>query len=102
GLLRYGHGSQQFADFVRGNVANRDSYLREKERRAGKRTVQVHRCRRDVETARGSRLATHARGQNWGARGAKGLESSLRADRNWRWRADGRQAHAKRPIVALG
>ena len=61
--------------FVRGNVANRNSYVGTHKRRRRQRSFQIDRWRNEVEAAGGARTAARS---NWKSCGARGASNSNR------------------------
>src|SRR5260370_28699949 len=72
GLLGYGGGCEQSANFFCGGVATGKSYLWPKERRAGQRIISIYRRRRGVGAVGGARPPQAPRTGGLGAVGATG------------------------------
>ena len=98
-LLRPGHGSQQSARPVRGDVAARDPHLGPRERGPRERDVPLERRRRHLEAGRRQRPASEAVGQGRPGHDACELGPRLRARSKWATASPGRAA-TRRPAAS--
>ena len=101
-LFRHRDGPEQSADPVRGHVAARDPHLGSRERRAGKRPLQVHRRRGNLEEGHRQRTADQSHRQTRPRHRPYRPEPHLRVDRNRRRRPLPRPGDRPRHPLAFG